>query len=227
MKYTNYLKIFLLCFTVFVSSCKKDATTDDNNDDNNNNNNNNNFTCGSNLVDSRDSQSYPTVLIGSQCWMKKNLNIGTKITLTTNQSNNSTIEKYCYDNTDANCTNYGGLYQWDEMMQYVTTEGAAGICPAGWHIPTDAQWTTLISNYAAATAGTALKTGGSSGFDALLGGRRDTDGGSWQITEGGYFWSTTVNGSNPWYRFVSSSTANVDRFSIPKTYGFSVRCIKS
>ena len=218
MKFIKYLKIMALCVVIMISSCKKDTTND---------NNDTTFTCGNSLVDSRDNQSYPTVLIGSQCWMKKNLNIGTKINLTSAQSNNSTIENYCYNNTDANCTTYGGLYQWDEMMQYVATEGATGICPTGWHIPTDAQWTTLTGNYAAATAGTALKAGGASGFDALLGGRRDIDGSAWQLTEGGYFWSTTVNGSNPWYRFVSNGTADVNRTSTQKTLGLSVRCIKS
>jgi len=185
------------------------------------------FNCGSALVDSRDAQSYTTVLIGSQCWMKKNLNIGTKISVATNQTNNSLIEKYCYSNTDANCTTYGGLYQWDEMMQYVTTEGATGICPTGWHIPTDAEWTTLTNNYPSTTAGTALKTGGTSGFDALLGGRRDVDNSCYQITLGGYFWSSTITGANAWYRMVSSTTTDVNRNSNQKAEGFSVRCIKN
>jgi len=214
MKYINYFKIIVLSLVVIIISCKKKDSND-----------NTTFTCGNSLVDSRDNQSYPTVLIGSQCWMKKNLNIGTKISLSNNQANNSTIEKYCYDNTDANCTTYGGLYQWDEMMQYVTTDGAVGICPTGWHVPTDAQLTTLINNYSSA-AGTALKTGGASGFDALMAGRRDPDGGSYQITEGGYFWSSTLSGTNGWYRFVSTGT-DASRNSIPKTYGFSVRCIKA
>jgi len=218
MKNINHFGIFALCLIVVITSCKKS-------DSNNNNNNNTAFTCGSNLVDSRDNQSYPTVTIGSQCWMKKNLNIGTKISLTNNQANNGTIEKYCYDNSDANCTTYGGLYQWDEMMQYVTTDGATGICPTGWHIPTDAQWTTLVNTYTQ-VAGTALKVGGASGFDALLGGRRDIDGGSYQITVGGYFWSSTQSGSNVWYYFVSTGTG-VSRTAIDKLRGFSVRCIKT
>jgi len=66
-------------------------------------------------------QVYNTVLIGSQCWLKENLNVGTMINGSQNQTNNSTIEKYCYDNDPANCDEYGGLYQWDEMMQYTTT----------------------------------------------------------------------------------------------------------
>src|SRR5680860_564302 len=87
--------------------------------------------------------------IGVQAWAKANLNVGTMVpgTLggsnTTNQTNNSIIEKYCYQNNPANCTTYGGLYQWNEAMQYVTTEGAQGICPAGSHIPSDNDWKIL------------------------------------------------------------------------------------
>ena len=58
-------------------------------------------------------------------------------------TNNGIIEKYCYDNDPVNCATYGGLYQWDEMMQYTTQQGTQGICPAGWHLPTDAEWTIL------------------------------------------------------------------------------------
>jgi len=158
--------------------------------------------------------------------MKKNMNVGTKIGLTNDQANNSTIEKYCYDNTDANCTTYGGLYQWDELMQYVTTEGATGICPTGWHIPSDAEWSTLVNKYPSTSAATALKTGGASGFDALLGGRRDLDFGSYQITEGGYFWSSTMDTNNGWIRWITSGPS-VGRSSYPKKRGFSVRCIKT
>jgi uncharacterized protein (TIGR02145 family) len=60
-----------------------------------------------------------------------------------NQTDNGTIEKYCFDNTETNCDVYGGLYQWNEMMQYSTAPGVKGICPTGWHLPTDAEWCTL------------------------------------------------------------------------------------
>lgn len=86
------------------------------------------------------SQTYNTVEIGSQCWLKENLNVGTMISSNSGgqlQTNNGVIEKYCYQNNTANCAIYGGLYEWKEAMQYVTTEGAQGICPEGWHIPTD------------------------------------------------------------------------------------------
>jgi len=90
-----------------------------------------------------DEQIYNTVLIGDQCWLKENLNIGTRINGVDTAFNNGTIEKYCYDDLESNCDTYGGLYLWNEMMQYTTTEGAQGICPAGWHIPTDDEWKIL------------------------------------------------------------------------------------
>ena len=111
-----------------------------------------NWYCGNQITDSRDSQIYGTVQIGTQCWMTENMNIGIMINSTSggtnsdgNQTDNGTIEKHCYlDNITINrCDIYGGLYQWDEMMQYVLTEGCQGICPTGWHLPTDEEWKTM------------------------------------------------------------------------------------
>jgi uncharacterized protein (TIGR02145 family) len=101
-----------------------------------------NFTCGDQITDV-EGNLYNTVLIGTQCWMKENLNIGTMVSLALDQTNNSVIEKYCYSNLESNCDIYGGLYQWDEMMQYTTQESTQGICPSGWHVPSDAEWTTM------------------------------------------------------------------------------------
>src|SRR5680860_1181216 len=81
--------------------------------------------------------------VGTQVWAKANLNVGTMVTGVTAQTNNATLEKYCYSDTESNCTTYGGFYQWDEAMQYVTTQGAQGICPAGSHIPSDNDWKIL------------------------------------------------------------------------------------
>ncbi len=104
------------------------------------------FACGD-LV-SYAGESYPTVKIGTQCWFAENLNVGTRVSGSSNMSNNGTIEKYCYDNSESNCNTYGGLYQWDEMMAYSTTQGTKGICPSGWHLPRDSEWYTL-ENYLA------------------------------------------------------------------------------
>src|SRR5680860_466898 len=125
--------------------------------------------------------------IGTQVWAKYNLNVGTMITGVTAQTNNSILEKYCYSNTESNCTTYGGLYQWNEAMQYVTTEGTQGICPTGSHIPSDNDWKILEMQLGMTQAqvdtavwrgtdqGTQLKPGGSSGLNMPLGGYRFTN----------------------------------------------------
>ena len=77
--------------------------------------------------------------------MRENLDIGTMVTGISDQSNDSIIEKYCYNDDTANCAIYGGLYQWAEMMQYNSNPGSQGICPTGWHIPASAEWDTLVS----------------------------------------------------------------------------------
>ncbi|MDD5508326.1 MAG: FISUMP domain-containing protein [Bacteroidales bacterium] len=102
------------------------------------------FSCGNDLV--YEGQSYATVQIGTQCWMAENLNVGLMIISTSGgfqQTDNDIIERYCYENDPTYCDTYGGLYEWPEVMQYMTTEGAQGICPAGWHIPTDNEWKIL------------------------------------------------------------------------------------
>jgi uncharacterized protein (TIGR02145 family) len=104
--------------------------------------------CGNSLVDIRDGKVYTTVLVGNQCWMAENLNVGTKINnipfeLSYQQTDNDTIEKYCYNNETDSCAIYGGLYEWTEAMQYDTVQGSRGICPEGWHIPADNEWKIL------------------------------------------------------------------------------------
>ncbi len=103
------------------------------------------WTCGENLIDGRDNQSYATKQYGDQCWFVENLNIGTRIDGDYHQLDDSIIQKFCYDDLESNCDNgYGGLYQWTEAMNYDTST-TQGICPDGWHIPTDAEWTVLTT----------------------------------------------------------------------------------
>ena len=104
-----------------------------------------------------DGNDYDTIEIGYQCWMKQNLNVGIRVDLDTPtpQINNPTVEKYCYDDdwrycdTDTNSENFpdGGLYTWDEAMQYTNTERAQGICPDNWHIPTWGEFYELVRHY--------------------------------------------------------------------------------
>jgi uncharacterized protein (TIGR02145 family) len=114
------------------------------------------WSCGSPFTDTRDNTVYNTVLIGNQCWFQQNLNYGTKIPSTSQQTNNSIAEKYCYNNLDINCGTYGGLYQWGELVQYINgssnsasmnkiPSNVQGLCPDGWLIPADAEWCTLAT----------------------------------------------------------------------------------
>jgi uncharacterized protein (TIGR02145 family) len=100
----------------------------------------------STVLDSRDSKEYQIVRISDQIWMAENLNIGTKINNTSNQNNNGQIEKYCYGNVTADCNEFGGLYTYEEAMNYLLQDGSKGICMEGWHIPTDNDWQTLEMN---------------------------------------------------------------------------------
>jgi len=200
------------------------------------------YTCGDKLLDYRDGKKYATVQIGSQCWMAENLNVGNQIDGVTAQTNNTVNEKYCYNNSEANCTIYGGLYQWDEMMGYTTTAGIQGICPQGWYIPTDAEWTELTSFLGGeSVAGGKMKEAGtvhwaspnygatnSSGFTGLANGYRYINGIFSAMSVVGYWWSSSqYNSNNAWVRNLYFSNPEVERSNHNKEqHGFSVRCIK-
>jgi uncharacterized protein (TIGR02145 family) len=207
------------------------------------------FTCGGTWTDTRDSQTYTTKAFGAQCWMTQNMNVGTRVAGSATQgvdcSSATNIQKYCYSDTDSNCTTYGGLYQWSQAMCGSTTAGAQGICPVGWHVPTHDQYTTLeravctsgtcasdfpfdtsTTGYRGTNEGTSLKSGGASGFNALLAGYRNSTGSFSTLGSNTTFWSSLQSGSNAWNRDLSSASAQVGRSTIAKTYGFSVRCLK-
>jgi len=95
------------------------------------------FVCGGSLYDPRDGQSYTTVDVNGQCWMSENLNYGTFNP--GYQYNDEIVMKSCMYANSVNCDEYGGFYQWNEMMNWTTTEGGQGICPDGWHIPSDSE----------------------------------------------------------------------------------------
>ena len=88
-------------------------------------------------------QVYQTLQVYNQCWMAENLNVGLQLTSGITPADNDTIEKYCLLNDPAQCVRYGGLYIWDEMMNYSTADGAQGICPEGWHIASDEDFKIL------------------------------------------------------------------------------------
>lgn len=201
-------------------------------------------------------QVYNTIQIFNQCWLKENLNVGIVILGTQEMNDNSIIEKYCYNDEEVNCDIYGGRYQWDEVMQYTAQQGARGICPSGWHLPTDEEWKILEgavdSQYGIGAqtwdymtynrgfdAGTNLKTtygwnyGGNGldlfGFSGLPGGYRSNSGGFIGIGDSDGWWaSSEINTNYAWSRYIGYIYAQVGRFDNgDKNYGFSVRCLKN
>ncbi|MCL2688617.1 MAG: hypothetical protein FWE57_02060 [Chitinispirillia bacterium] len=182
-----------------------------------------NFEKTSSLIDPRDNKEYRTVTIGTQTWMAENLNY----------AGSSDDIGVCNGNNPDNCAKYGRLYTWIEFMG-TGSQGSStnhqGICPVGWHVPNDAEW-TILTNFVGVNAGTKLKSregwldngNGTDEFDftALPGGV-----GSSYIGEGGYWWSATEDGtSHAWSRIMSSSIG-VQRRNELKVYPFSVRCVK-
>ena len=197
------------------------------------------FNCGDLLVDARDGKAYQTTQIGTQCWMAENLNVGTFISgdYGFDQTNNGVIEKYCYNNNPFYCDDYGGLYQWDEMMDYTLEPGVQGICPEGWHVPTEAEFLQLRSYVADVSQGKIIKScrqvdsplGGDCsttehprwdndgthygtddfGFSALPGGNRYMYGGFYNLGTQAYWW-TSNEGSSIYHALYYGVTYNQD-----------------
>jgi uncharacterized protein (TIGR02145 family) len=146
----------------------------------------------------------------------------------------------------ANYGIYGVLYNWPAAMNQTASStanpsGVQGVCPAGWHMPGDAEWTELIDFLGGSSvAGGKLKETGTThwnssdtevtnetGFTGLPGGRRSSDGTVRGIGYYGNWWSATeYDTNNAWARAMQHSYSDVDRFSKEKDLGFSVRCVK-
>lgn len=180
------------------------------------------------------------VSIKGKCWFAENLNIGTMITGETTQTDNERFEKHCYNDIEDSCDVWGGLYQWDEMMNYSTTEGAQGICPEGWHIPTYSEISEL--RLIALYNGGKLKETGTRYWNspntgavdkyglALLGaGNRSA---SVPVGFGGIFnfgtiWTSYSSGSNWWRMQVQYNSTSIYFSNISNKYkSYSVRCVK-
>jgi uncharacterized protein (TIGR02145 family) len=196
-------------------------------------------------VTDKDGNVYQTVTIGTQTWMASNLRVthyrnGESITNLTVDAEwaGATFAAWCdYSNSADNGTKYGHLYNW-----YAASD-SRNIAPVGWHVPTDAEWTTLTTylggesvaggklkeagtlNWATPNTGTTNETG----FSALPGGDRDSFlGGTFSnLGRGGYWWSSTENGTTGALdRLMVCYDSNVTRLNSNKAYGYSVRCVR-
>jgi uncharacterized protein (TIGR02145 family)/prepilin-type N-terminal cleavage/methylation domain-containing protein len=185
-----------------------------------------------------DGNIYNTVKIGNQCWMKENLKV-------TKNPAGTSITRYCYNSDINNCNTYGGLYTWTTIMNgsagsNTVPSGVQGICPTGWHIPSDAEW-TILTDYLGglSVAGGKMKETGTthwtspntgadntSGFTALPAGYRDADGSFDDLGGDAYLWSSSEDDpGDSWYRFLYYFNTEVYRLSLNQAVGFSVRCL--
>jgi uncharacterized protein (TIGR02145 family) len=182
-----------------------------------------------------------TVTIGTQVWMTKNLDVSTfrngdpiPEAKTTEEWENAGKNKqpaWCYyDNDPKNGEKYGKLYNW-----YAVSD-PRGLAPAGYHIPNDAEWTTL-KNYIGNDNGNKMKSTSSwadngngtnsSGFSGLPGGYRYFNCTFYDFGGYGGWWSSTENGANSaWCRSLHCFDGDVGRYGNSKTVGFSVRCLR-
>jgi uncharacterized protein (TIGR02145 family) len=168
------------------------------------------------FTDRRDHTTYETVAIGRRTWMARNLNFAVD-------------GSSCYEHGPANCGKYGRLYKW---------ESARRACPAGWHLPSDQEWTALVVSVGGSgAAGVNLKSsqGWSAdgngldlyGFGALPGGSRDKSGNYGNLGANAFFWSSSaISMESAWYRGIGWAGDVVDRNFDSEEDAFSVRCIK-
>jgi len=234
-KKTSFLIYPLLLMGVFLisaSSCKKD-------DDDNYDKTPAPKPTTQTFTDSRDNTVYNWVKIGNQVWMAENLKYLPSVVVPGTGSE-TTPYYYVYDyngtnvtdaKATANYTTYGVLYNW---------EAACTSCPLGWHLPSDAEWTELTTYLGGeSVAGGKLKATtlwnspnieatNETGFTALPGGYRGSNGSFDSIGNSGLWWSVSENDANSvWSRYMSYNFSDVLRISyFGKELGFSVRCIR-
>jgi len=201
------------------------------------------------IVKDKDANVYKTIKVGGRCWMAENLKVGIMISSNISQSDNNFIEKYCYNDNIENCDKFGALYSWDEAMQY-NKENIKGICPDGWHIPSDKEFNSLEEffglcsgngeddNYCSNNLGKfrgkdidkTLRVGGSSGFNVLLSGCWSSSSRSKKpfnfLNERGTIWTSTSLGEKAIFRSFFADKKGVFSGYYDKIPAVSVRCIK-
>jgi uncharacterized protein (TIGR02145 family) len=225
----NRIRFCLLMAVVLASiltnSCKKEEETS--------------------AIKDGDGNVYTSVTIGTQVWMVGNLKttkylngdlIGTTNPAVLDISGESSPKyHWACNNNESNVMIYGRLYSWHAVTD------SRGICPASWHVPSDAEWTTLTTFLGGeSVAGGKLKEQGTAhwttpntgatdeyGFKAVPGGDRDPSSGFWSFGTSGMWWSTTEYNANTVHcRALNYNASSVENYDGNKKSGFSVRCVK-
>ncbi len=182
-------------------------------------------TCNTGAPD-YDTCTYNTVQLGTQCWLRKNINVGSIINSSALPTNNSTLEKYCYNNDSATCQSEGALYEWNEAVNY-DGSNRQGICPNGWHMPNSAAISELAANVCVAgdCANLLAAPIGNSGFDLLYSGRLDLGSGFNFGGTAGYFFTSSYSKVS-----VTAASAPYNLYNVGgglDSVAWPVRCLKN
>jgi uncharacterized protein (TIGR02145 family) len=191
------------------------------------------------MTDIRNGDIYATLSVNGRCWLAENLRYGAKVTMPTqlqpmSQTDNCTYEKYCPP-TDPDCNSCGGLYQWNELVQYGQTSAPfQGLCPPGWHVPTSQEWQNLIDAIVAVTPGdgiagsTLADQNPAFGFHAFMDGIYYLNN-TWAFETGNpkatMFWTSTLSGDKPIARGLNSANPSVSYYESSRANAFPVRCV--
>jgi uncharacterized protein (TIGR02145 family) len=169
-------------------------------------------TCPTKLIDERDGKKYRVILAGNACWMGENLNY-------------QHAAHYCYDDYIENCNDYGALYTWEQAMDHAKKPKSQGVCPKGWHLPTDAEWDSLLA--IPGSNGKPVVTKDSSDFNLVFGGTRYPNGRYFNKREYAFYWSSTsTKTGTAWNRYFHNESTTAEHYSTAVENAFSVRCIQ-
>ena len=171
--------------------------------------------CPDEFYDTRDGTKYHGIRLAGECWMKENLRYRPE-----------ELKNYCYDELNYYCNEYGGLYPWETAMNHENKESSRGLCPKGWHVPSDAEWQHLIDS--STYAPKELLMGGLTDFDVPMGGSRYSNGKYFNRGEYAYYWSSSSgkNENTAWNRYFPNKSNTPDHHATNITHSFSVRCVK-
>lgn len=209
-----------------------------------------------------DGNLYSSILIGDQCWMKENLRTthyadGAEIPLTSTASSSTVAYRYCPGNDSGNVAVYGYLYNWSAVMggeasSDANPSGVQGVCPTGWHVPSQAEWQQLIDYVSSQNAyrcgngagniakalsaqtgwysisgscspGSTPSTNNLTGFSAMPAGESGSS-----FSRHACFWSASYRHDNSrWYLALSYVVTGVTLSDTYPAKGYSVRCLRN
>ncbi len=167
-----------------------------------------------------DGNEYRTATIGEQVWMAENLRV-------TRSPSGRPLTSFFFNDDSIGYASCGRMYTWDVAMDGAAEEAVQGICPDGWHLPSDADWTTIFELVeGTGTGGTSLLTDGSTGFGAQLCGGADFRGNYLYFSELALLWSSTEVSAERAYHHHVASDGEVGKFAAMKGARIYIRCLR-